>query len=716
MATVLIGRKELFAFAERYSSRRLRDYGELADGDVLCRLFSLIFPHYAIAPASPETHSVSQRTQHNWEALHRAFARLHIPLALLQPVALAKNDTDNGFSSLVLFYFLFHLSKKTDFTAEFATDVSEALTAFLQSVDSIAALLLGEALDWEAIPEELGEVIRGRPSFHMPPAEQAAEEEAAARQCRALLAPPPPPATSPDNSFGPRRNKGHRLVPAAAAVGAGSAVVSNSPPAPVEEASATVVSSLASPDRALHQRRPPPSQPTGRRLESAEVSVTSATSVATAPVEVDAQRHHRRYVEKARECEGLRGANIALLSQVASLETALAHSEERGRTAEGRAAELAEAVGVLAEELEETHAQLADMAAQGSRSSNHHNNDHDSSRLGGDSAEVEQAIETLLAEVVDPTTGAALDAHELASLLHCMLLEHLQDSPVNRGQAQSWLWSVVTAYHELETRLVTAVDVIDSLQRELGMAEAPRQQQGVVEEGRDAIMQLTQQHETEHFLRRELERAGGVVQRTAARAADREDAWRRLCAALHRSEQLATATATASAGDLAAEREGSYAAVEAATEALAHLNAAPSVAASPGSFAVDGACAAMRLVAEQALAEKVAMAQELREARRQLADLSSHTPSQHRRATHGGYSTPMPLEQLASSNQQQQQRGSGSGGIRTNPKVVDARPANTPPGFTVSSSSSSPYGKNLSALLAEVTSPYQQIISTNAAH
>ena len=179
MATIVIGRKELFSFAERYSSRRLVDYTSLADGHVLCCLFSLVFPELRIRPAAPQTHSTTQRAHRNWEWLFRRFARLHIPLEFLQPAALQANEVGCGFSTLVLFYFLHHLSKRADFSAEFALDVAENVMAYLQSTDCIASLLLGNALTWSVIPDALVQPLRDHPGFHQS-ADEIAKSEAAA--------------------------------------------------------------------------------------------------------------------------------------------------------------------------------------------------------------------------------------------------------------------------------------------------------------------------------------------------------------------------------------------------------------------------------------------------------------------------------------------------------------------------------------------------------
>ncbi|KPI85431.1 hypothetical protein ABL78_5521 [Leptomonas seymouri] len=179
MATIVIGRKELFSFAERYSSRRLTDYSSLADGEVLCCLFNLVFHDRRIRPAAPQTHSATQRGHINWELLFRRFAQLGIPPDFLQPQALRQNTATCGFSTLVLFYFLHHLSKRADFVAEFALDVSESVTTYLQSTDCIASLLLGNALSWSAIPEALQRPLQDHPIFQRSAEAAAAAEDAA---------------------------------------------------------------------------------------------------------------------------------------------------------------------------------------------------------------------------------------------------------------------------------------------------------------------------------------------------------------------------------------------------------------------------------------------------------------------------------------------------------------------------------------------------------
>lgn len=153
---VPIGRRELFAWVERHvPGVRLRDMKDLVDGRVICLLLGLVFPSCTARPASPQTNSPSQCATHNWGAVHRAFNALQIPQRLAQRQRVEAADEVHGFCVLVLFYFLHSVSREANFTAEFATDLSAELQAFLESFDSIRCLVLGGAIKGSSLPPHL---------------------------------------------------------------------------------------------------------------------------------------------------------------------------------------------------------------------------------------------------------------------------------------------------------------------------------------------------------------------------------------------------------------------------------------------------------------------------------------------------------------------------------------------------------------------------------
>lgn len=569
MSFVLIGRKELFSFSDRYSGRRLKDYSGLADGEVLCLLFNRIFPRHAIHPASAHTHTASQRAQLNWEALFRRFAAFHIPIRFLDPMALMVNNAEKGFSTLVLFYFLFHLSKRTDFTAEFALDIAEELTTYLQSMDSVASLLLGEALDWESLPEALGSSIRGLPSFHVPPVRQTALEEEAARLCRTIMN----PNGGSKSTLGPRKAK--RAAATAfphTDQSEGPSLFRSTPPASV--------------DTTLQPHAPP------------------STSSHDASVVVDVKSTVVNISASASSC----GSDISIvqLSEGSSLHSSpVRHLPQSSDTPPRQQPQTVEARECEVEELRKhnavltltAHTQDAKIAAA-HRCDSHLRKDDQRlmERLGTEEIGKAEAPQTtkplypltddtescvalsseaaaLLDDVVDTETGEVVDVRQRASLLHGLLLKHLPSSAA-RGEAQSWLWSIAAAYHTIETRLVTAVTIIDVLHDRL---ESGVDAVALLEHSRSHLQatheeNLQRLHEEEHRLREEIRRMHEGHRRAMTLAGAREATWKRLCSSLRDAEvasaSLLDGTASVAAESVFANREQHYHDIKLFTEEL----------------------------------------------------------------------------------------------------------------------------------------------------
>lgn len=176
LTTVKVTKQQLFSFVAVHARippseplLKKQNYGLFEDGVAFCRMFNTIFVHRTIAPiaTSHQTSSASTRRTRNWAALHRAMMELGIPVDVV-PRDLYRagcGDTVGAYSGLVFFYFMHHLAKRRDFSAEFNADVTGSLMAFLQSIDSIRALVLGGAVVKDNIPPELHEYCSLAPEY-----------------------------------------------------------------------------------------------------------------------------------------------------------------------------------------------------------------------------------------------------------------------------------------------------------------------------------------------------------------------------------------------------------------------------------------------------------------------------------------------------------------------------------------------------------------------
>ncbi|GET85513.1 hypothetical protein, conserved [Leishmania tarentolae] len=730
MTTIVIGRKELFSFADRYSSRRLRDYSSLADGEVLCCLFNLVFSGLRIRPAPAQTHSSSQRAQANWEQLFRRFARLHIPLSFLNPAALQAGSVECGFSTLVLFYFFHHLSKRPDFSAEFALDVAEDVTTYLQSTDCIATLLLGGALQWAVVPEPLAQTLRVHPIFHIAAEKEASLEEEAARTCRSMFAGRRTGNANSIQRLPATQRALARTAEKPSGIGEPSSMRVASSSSPSTASSSTPGLKYTS-DFALPRPSPcngstQPSQSSTSRLSSSDdvgssvdlcglqhqgcseirtrsaegrgvsqpraqshcsssrrsgssshsssnfpssaMTAVSSRSSGTAAVAVTQPSHvpcraassvsaaarsqgsaassseedhgalEAALQSKEEECESLQMQVAQLLTLLANTRaSAISSAAANGGSHVRRSSTCAEAEAAAAprghredsacaaslqrhyagriEELEtQLHAYREATGKQQVPSSPSPPPVASAHPLasGGtiDKASLEAEIAALTADIVDDEAGATVvDVHEKANLLHCLMLEHLQDAPRNRKQMQQWLWSIVAAHHTVEGRLMAAVDLLrlwssslpaadSSVASRDGSTAAQRSQSTVAapfsaaspctdfdtadnkateQEAMAALRrahhaELEALHAREHQLAAALQNAQTCHAATVQRAVRRERLWKSLCASVYAAEQASYAITECRTSEEVEERlrqrEEHYGVVESLTQQL----------------------------------------------------------------------------------------------------------------------------------------------------
>ncbi|ESL08638.1 hypothetical protein TRSC58_03656 [Trypanosoma rangeli SC58] len=672
--SVLIGRRELFAFAERYSSCRLKDYADLADGVILCSLFNLVFPELRIRTASPQTHTLSQRTQINWAALRSALDDVGIPLNLLDQSAIQHGDAEKGFSALVLFYFLYHLTKRTDFSAEFATDVSELLTDFLQSIDSIVALVVGGALPLTAVPPQLQESLRiatmARRRRPGPGQAQRREGSLAASSLG---------ASGEDNEEWLKR----QLSFDTEAMTVSSQLLEDEARRPVHtHASNEALASRRRTGQLSHQdtrkqRTDKESTVSGEVAEKARSCSTSSRSSHTARGERGVlgssvvEREvalQQALIAKSEECENLKMQRTELLAQLTTLRvegsanSSLPMSEEKDAS-KRKLEEEQRRVAMLEEELIHLRRILQRTREE---------------RCGHASASG-SFVEELLKDVVDTETGEGVNVHEAATSLHSVILDALRDSPRRRHDAQRWLWLIVSAYHVIETRLVTACDLAAMEWRRLEgggsdgnsyrgssscnwVSEATAELQSTPNTTAKKMQffqraspessspdvtafvtnvavsklaaemerrqkqfehQLSELHTTEKNLRQRVHQLETHLRRFATKAIEREVKWKSLCAAIHEAERIsfgiAESETTEEVEELLTRRQSWYARAEEESAYLMREDAADTFDTTSESTAGGhDVCEAMRTLVLSVTQDRDRLQREITELRKVL--------------------------------------------------------------------------------------------------
>eukprot|EP00899_Mesostigma_viride_P010430 jgi/Mesvir1/19389/Mv10424-RA.1 len=148
-----VGKRELIEWAASTSGRRgtFRRFQDLGDGSVLLCLFRAIWPR-AVEPyqgtGGIQLHPcvTEFEAKANWDALKRLFAELRLPAHVYDPRGVRAGSFRSCYSLLAMCYFLYHLSRAHDFTADFAHPVDPKLASFLQSSRSVESLAKGGGL------------------------------------------------------------------------------------------------------------------------------------------------------------------------------------------------------------------------------------------------------------------------------------------------------------------------------------------------------------------------------------------------------------------------------------------------------------------------------------------------------------------------------------------------------------------------------------------
>lgn len=556
MNNVVIGKKELFSFAERHSDQKVRDYTALGDGAVLMHILNKIFPLYAVHPAPPQTHSITQRTLHNWEVIYRLCAKLSIPLCLLNPSCIASNQEHRGFSALALLFFLFNLSKRPEYSADFAEDVPEELIQYLQSLDSFATLFIGEALDWSAIPEEIGEQIRALPVFHRSAEEERAAEEEAVKQLKKILFPASKRREHVDCSV--EFSKKDRMIKP----------IDQERRKPQVAGASKQTASLNILGTKTFSMKPKYSSPSPTQdLQSVEKTDPLALRAA-----FDREKALLQQLAlKTEECEKLRCREVELVEKLscmpsqdeakkAVLHMSTQRSPEMYRFLYEMERERTTALETKLRELCRERTERTTESAALSKLSD---------------AQWKEELQGLLDDIRDPQTNAVIEAHSVANDLHQIIEAEISEGP-EREKAERSLHCLWTAYSDLEKRLVRSVELAEEHAPE-SMALART----------STIDLLPVQHE--------LKEMQQVVEAFYTLTCKREEQWRSLCAKLYQVEKASFSIAEAvekrqlncgiDVDEAARERRAKYVDIEQLTEKLLRVSSDSSTsAASSPSF------------------------------------------------------------------------------------------------------------------------------------
>ena len=508
-----VGRKELFGFVERHAGRRLKEYSDLSDGSVLCALFSKVFPKCKVPVVTKETHSSSQMAHHNWSALASRFRKLGIPLTLIDRRGIEDNEASKGFSAIVLLYFLYNVTRQKDFTAEFVIDVPQELTDFLQSVESVRALVLGGALGLSDVPEQLrAQISELSPSSSSPTGEGSGTllradhavtpEAAGGSRIAAVSRLDEPVGMEEEEQWSDeeeaveeqplleqvRRDEGDDTLDFSSDedLWEGGPSATETPRGPMPHAHSPSANAGVKFHQGTQLRPTMSADASGGAMSLAvdNDAMESMLFVDTLRSEIlamreERERDRRRLADKDAEIRQLQQNAVSLFEQTAKL-----RSERRSWKSCDDQPPAATRVEELEEQLAEAHRAIA--AMKGSTRGAVDSATSPLPQLGSSDAleSVDQKATGRGEEVIElPTTvvkrcclqspagdeGSGeeeeIDVHDEIHAIHQLLIDHVPRSKL-RDALQRRLWDVLSSYHILESRIVSASMTIQRLLRE----------------------------------------------------------------------------------------------------------------------------------------------------------------------------------------------------------------------------------------------------------
>ena len=147
-AETRVGKAELLRWASELTCLACERLDDLRTGAVLARLFLCVFPRLSERTFKPKWDPKWEwEVGLNWEVVEQMGQTLKLPPELVDRAGLQACRFKPVYSLLVTLYFLHHVARDRDFSADFVHPIDGAVAHFLQSTGAITAMTLGGAIE-----------------------------------------------------------------------------------------------------------------------------------------------------------------------------------------------------------------------------------------------------------------------------------------------------------------------------------------------------------------------------------------------------------------------------------------------------------------------------------------------------------------------------------------------------------------------------------------
>ncbi|KAL0223182.1 hypothetical protein P9112_002572 [Eukaryota sp. TZLM1-RC] len=142
-----VTKADLLQWITTSTKRNVSVFEDLSDGSTLVRVCGKLFPNF-VSSTFRTAHAA--RSEHDkslyWETIFNALKQSGIPTNLIDKAGIQKGRFRASYNALVLFFFLESLTTSIDFTVDFEYPINNNIASFLQSNQSVEALVKGGSL------------------------------------------------------------------------------------------------------------------------------------------------------------------------------------------------------------------------------------------------------------------------------------------------------------------------------------------------------------------------------------------------------------------------------------------------------------------------------------------------------------------------------------------------------------------------------------------